>query len=469
MNNLYNLIKNIKSLAKSEPNIRFAEEGDVYVLNNQQDIDYPAFILTQGEHSGNFDDETQTFGFSLFAVDRLVSDQSNKVDVQNWAINFIERLINKIESSGLGQINSDYRIETFTERFNSLCAGAFVQLNIQVNSEICDEIRWVTSVNGMRGDVKLDFFSGDDMKKVIDQKIEKNNENYLDKVEVNQLIDSKLEGKEVDLSDYYTKSQIDTEQTKQDTSINQNAINIDNLTKNTYSKEEVNQLIDSKLEGKEVDLTNYYTKNQIDQKFVDKFNNVYDKQYINALHQKTDTSINLVEQNLTKLVQDNYYEKSYVDLLETSLKNDIAGNKQEITDLWNSELENYYNKEEIDQKIAGLGGGSGTVDLTNYYTKSEVNALIPTDFYGKQYIDTSFGTLSNSIQGLNSSFGTLNNKLDSSFGTLNDKLDSSFGALSNSIQGLNSSYETLESVVQQITYTFNYDETNHILYINGQN
>lgn len=403
MNNLYNLIKNIKSLAKSEPNIRFAEEGDVYVLNNQQDIDYPAFILTQGEHSGNFDDETQTFGFSLFAVDRLVSDQSNKVDVQNWAINFIERLINKIESSGLGQINSDYRIETFTERFNSLCAGAFVQLNIQVNSEICDEIRWVTSVNGMRGDVKLDFFSGDDMKKVIDQKIEKNNENYLDKVEVNQLIDSKLEGKEVDLS-------------------------------------------------------NYYTKNQIDQKFVDKFNNVYDKQYINALHQKTDTSINLVEQNLTKLVQDNYYEKSYVDLLETSLKNDIAGNKQEITDLWNSELENYYNKEEIDQKIAGLGGGSGTVDLTNYYTKSEVNALIPTDFYGKQYIDTSFGTLSNSIQGLNSSFGTLN-----------DKLDSSFGALSNSIQGLNSSYETLESVVQQITYTFNYDETNHILYINGQN
>ena len=411
MNNLYNLIKNIKSLAKSEPNIRFAEEGDVYVLNNQQDIDYPAFILTQGEHSGNFDDETQTFGFSLFAVDRLVSDQSNKVDVQNWAINFIERLINKIESCGLGQINSDYRIETFTERFNSLCAGAFVQLNIQVNSEICDEIRWVTSVNGMRGDVKLDFFSGDDMKKVIDQKIEKNNENYLDKVEVNQLIDSKLEGKEVDLS-------------------------------------------------------NYYTKNQIDQKFVDKFDNVYSKEYINTLQQKTDTSINLVEQNLTKLVQDNYYEKSYVDLLETSLKNDIAGSKQEITDLWNTNLENYYNKEEIDQKIAGLGGGSGTVDLTNYYTKSEVNALIPTDFYGKQYIDTSFGAINNK---LDSSFGTLNNKLDSSFGTLNNKLDSSFGALSNSIQGLNSSYETLESVVQQITYTFNYDETNHILYINGQN
>lgn len=245
MNNLYNLIKNIKSLAKSEPNIRFAEEGDVYVLNNQQDIDYPAFILTQGEHSGNFDDETQTFGFSLFAVDRLVSDQSNKVDVQNWAINFIERLIDKIESCGLGQINSDYRIETFTERFNSLCAGAFVQLNIQVNSEICDEIRWVTSVNGMRGDVKLDFFSGDDMKKVIDQKIEKNNENYLDKVEVNQLIDSKLEGKEVDLSNYYTKSQIDQKF-------------VDKFD-NVYSKEQVDQKI---LDNK-VDLTDFATKEYV--------------------------------------------------------------------------------------------------------------------------------------------------------------------------------------------------------------
>ena len=222
MNNLYNLIKNIKSLAKSEPNIRFAEEGDVYVLNNQQDIDYPAFILTQGEHSGNFDDETQTFGFSLFAVDRLVSDQSNKVDVQNWAINFIERLIDKIESCGLGQINSDYRIETFTERFNSLCAGAFVQLNIQVNSEICDEIRWVTSVNGMRGDVKLDFFSGDDMKKVIDQKIEKNNENYLDKDKVNNMFSNT------------------------DSSVNKLNKELDNLVQNVYKKDEINQKVNDR-------------------------------------------------------------------------------------------------------------------------------------------------------------------------------------------------------------------------------
>lgn len=235
MNNLYNLIKNIKSLAKSEPNIRFAEEGDVYVLNNQQDIDYPAFVLTQGEHSGNFDDETQTFGFSLFAVDRLVSDQSNKVDVQNWAINFIERLIDKIESCGLGQINSDYRIETFTERFNSLCAGAFVQLNIQVNSEICDEIRWVTSVNGMRGDVKLDFFSGDDMKKVIDQKIEKNNENYLDKVEVNNKF------------------------SKTDSSVNKLNNDLLNLENNVYNKEQVDQkIVDNK-----VDLTDFATKEYV--------------------------------------------------------------------------------------------------------------------------------------------------------------------------------------------------------------
>ena len=71
---LYKLVQDVCNLGKAQPNVNFVTQGDIYQLNHNQDVDYPAFVVTQGTHSGSDYDEEQ-FTLTLFAVDRLVSDK----------------------------------------------------------------------------------------------------------------------------------------------------------------------------------------------------------------------------------------------------------------------------------------------------------------------------------------------------------------------------------------------------------
>lgn len=78
---LYDVVTTILHLASIDPTISFIEEGDIYELNNQQDIDYPAFVLTQNTHNGNLTTDQTTFRFTLFAVDRQTEDGRNKLEI----------------------------------------------------------------------------------------------------------------------------------------------------------------------------------------------------------------------------------------------------------------------------------------------------------------------------------------------------------------------------------------------------
>lgn len=56
-------------------------------------------------------------------------------------------------------------------------------------------------------------------------------------------------------------------------------------------------------------------------------------------------------------------------------------------------LTNYYTKSQVDDLIDGIETSGGTVDLSDYYTKSQVDALIPdevdlTNYYTKTEVDT---------------------------------------------------------------------------------
>lgn len=68
------------------------------------------------------------------------------------------------------------------------------------------------------------------------------------------------------------------------------------------------------------------------------------------------------------------------DLTPYALKSDLEGVASEsyvnaAVDKIETDLDNYYNKSEVDQKIADAVTG-GTVNLDNYYTKSETDALV---------------------------------------------------------------------------------------------
>ena len=230
---LYKLVQDVCNLGKAQPNVNFVTQGDIYQLNHNQDVDYPAFVVTQGTHTGSDYDEEQ-FTLTLFAVDRLVSDKSNEIDVQSWANSVLLSVIKNIGDFYIGTVQSGFKIQTFTEKFDSLCAGAYVTLAINVNINDCDcvskSIGFVTSVNGQTGDVNLNIpYKVSDLRNDVPYASESfvNNKitdvsayvsnNYLKKGEVpvldnyytKQEVDDKIRdvSVEVDLSNYYTKTE----------------------------------------------------------------------------------------------------------------------------------------------------------------------------------------------------------------------------------------------------------------------
>lgn len=135
---LYTLIKTIKNIANNQPNIKFVHSGDVYELNKRADINYPAVIITQSSHNNNTIEDYETYGLTIFAIDRLTSDDENRLDIQSWADQLLRTIISQIEEYNLGIIIGDVIIQPFTERFESLCAGCYATIQVQINTLNCD-------------------------------------------------------------------------------------------------------------------------------------------------------------------------------------------------------------------------------------------------------------------------------------------------------------------------------------------
>lgn len=140
---LYNLIKTIKDISLSLPNIGSFYTGSVYELNKMQDVEYPAIVLTQEQHTVDVNNETETYGICLFAVDRLTSDDSNREDVQSWANEILLDVIHSLEQLNV-IIQPNYTVDVFTERFDSLCAGAFLRAKVEVDIDSCFDERFIT-------------------------------------------------------------------------------------------------------------------------------------------------------------------------------------------------------------------------------------------------------------------------------------------------------------------------------------
>lgn len=251
---LYKLVQDVCNLGKAEPNISFVSQGDIYQLNHNQDIDYPAFIVTQGTHTGSDYDEEQ-FTLTLFAVDRLVSDKSNEIDVQSWANDVLMDVTRKIEEFYIGTVQPGFKIQTFTEKFDSLCAGAYATIAVTIENNDCDcgdkTIGFVTSVNGKTGDVIIKGYEGAAVTSVngktgdvylnIPQKVSdlKNDVHYASESYVNNNIKN--------VSTYISNTYIKKEE----------PLVLDDY----YTKEEVDEkIIDVSVE---IDLSDYYTKEEI--------------------------------------------------------------------------------------------------------------------------------------------------------------------------------------------------------------
>ena len=435
---LYELIENIKNLGKSEPNVSFVTQGDIYELNHQQDIDYPAFVVTQGTHFGSAENGVENYGLTLFLVDRLTSDKSNELDVQSWADTGLKNIISRIEEHNLGVIQGQYTVQTFTEKFDSLCAGAYVSLNIQVQVLECNccenKIDLVTSVNGKTGDVIIKGYegaivysvngkTGDVVIDIPDVKDYVSNTsvsvNYAKKSDLNSYL-LKKDYKEPDVKDFVTNTSVYNNYAKKSDLNNY-------LPKKDYKEPDVDKnYVDVKISDLSVNIDNkYVSTNYVDSNFIKKGEvptNVYTKdetynrtEIDNKIQEHTSgvISVNgqtgIVTLDIPSLdgyatetyVEDNYLKKVDVPIIPTdyvhiedfnqyvqeetaidsSQNTTIETYGRNISELTNS-LSNVYSKSDVNDLFADLDSSISS----NYVKKGEIPAT-PTNVYTKSETD----------------------------------------------------------------------------------
>ena len=131
------LLNNITEVAKKHPNINSTFIGDVYELNHRNDVDYCAFVITQGTHRVNSDEDYIDYTLNLFYVDRLTADESNRTQIHSSGIDFMNSMLRAVEK--LGVVVVEHTENVFNERFNDCCAGVYATVVFRCDIDECGQ------------------------------------------------------------------------------------------------------------------------------------------------------------------------------------------------------------------------------------------------------------------------------------------------------------------------------------------
>lgn len=131
---LLEIVNKLKNIAIKQPNINYVGDGDIYSLNTLPNIEYGVFFITQSNHIQN--EYTTDYTLTLFFVDRVTADGSNKLAIQSNGITLLTNIINLFLMEN--DVEMDYGIQytTFSQRFADECAGAFCNITITTDNEI---------------------------------------------------------------------------------------------------------------------------------------------------------------------------------------------------------------------------------------------------------------------------------------------------------------------------------------------
>ena len=145
--------------------------------------------------------------------------------------------------------------------------------------------------------------------------------------------------------------------------------NVYNKTQ-TYSKSEIDKKLDNVVVDGEINLSGYYTKDEVD----DIISNI----------DTSDIDLSDYAKKADVYTKTQTYSKAEVDYKLSNIE--VSGDDIDLSDYaTKAELEaSYYTKSEIDDKLDEIGTG-GTIDLSNYYKKSET--------YNKAEIDATIGNI----------------------------------------------------------------------------
>jgi hypothetical protein len=228
-------------------------------------------------------------------------------------------------------------------------------------------------------------------------------------------------GYDVDLSDYYTKTQVDTA-----LAAKQNTLTFDNTPTENSTNPVTSGGIYTALQNVQPDLSNYYTKDEIDDGNITisaALNELHDEKQDKLTFDSTPTSgssnpvtsggVYNALQNVQPDLSD-YYTKTQVDTALAAKQNTLTFDTAPTENSENPvtsggiytalqnvqpDLSNYYTKDEIDEgnRVVSMGLNrldSGKADKSDTYTKTEVDALLQgvepdmSNYYSKSEVDS---------------------------------------------------------------------------------
>lgn len=130
---LYTYLENI---ALTVPDVKTVVENDVLKLNEMREAEYGVFAITQNSHTS--EEGWMNYNLNLFYIDRLMNSGDNEVQIQSHGIEMLRQILTE---AGNGDVEvGDVQYNTFTQRFQDLCAGAWATVNIRTPEGICTEI-----------------------------------------------------------------------------------------------------------------------------------------------------------------------------------------------------------------------------------------------------------------------------------------------------------------------------------------
>lgn len=127
---LFQFIKVMEGIAAEQPAVNMIVRDSVLRVNDNPDDRYGAFVWTQGQHSEGTDSDFRTLRFSLFYVDRLLNDQSNRTECQSVGMEVLGNIIRTLAE--MFDVSAGWSIDTFTQRFTDECAGAWATVSFLV-------------------------------------------------------------------------------------------------------------------------------------------------------------------------------------------------------------------------------------------------------------------------------------------------------------------------------------------------
>lgn len=133
--NYYNFVNTILETSKSHKLVYEVGEGDIYEHLNSGDHKYPCVFLTVQNVDSNGTQMTVTG--SLFYVDALLSDTSNKLQIQSTGMTTLQQIFMRLMDNYPDFDLRTGRYTPFDEKFADLCAGVFSNFTISFMDDIC--------------------------------------------------------------------------------------------------------------------------------------------------------------------------------------------------------------------------------------------------------------------------------------------------------------------------------------------